>query len=607
MARQELRTFNDIVSQIMSLIKLQSSDTISKNRIKGDVVRAYLDEVIPYHQWPWLRNKVNVQAQEYFGTGTAAVTLNSVTVTLSETLLVSKQGHYFSVNGSNEIYKIKSHSAGSTTLTLDMPYTSATNATAAFKIWTDSIPLPTDLDQIIEVTHPFLVEPMQGVGLQELRRYTSVSPKSEGRPVYYTLGDWVDPSPYASISGLPATATRASNGVVKTIKFAATLGASASTALLRVGDRIQIGSAGNYTYNIEAIVSSISTTTNTNDTITYTALTRLDEASTADTGISVKKLSTESYERQKELTVYPAVFNSKTNITIDYTKEIAPLENDDDEPELPLSDRIVLFWLGLSYAYSRERNPEEALMYRQMAEQRLARMAGRISESIDKPMLLPSRNYLNSKRQSVRTRSFGDKALGFSGGGTSTNPTGTANQVAVFGADGTLQSSSTISTTELEALNNIVGNIEDRLNALGLPSGSAGNRVLISDSTPAIAESDITSTELTYLDNVDVLTSVTLMDNTAVADVAASWAVASFTTLHIDYSIKRGSAVEAGVIKLVSDGTNAGIAQGAAASLGSNGVVFSADISAGNLRLLYTTTSTGANATLKYKAHKWLA
>jgi hypothetical protein len=606
--KQELRTFKNIVDQIMGLMKYQSTDTISRNKIKEDVQRAYLTEVMPFHEWPWLRNKINIQAPAYFATGTASVTQGSVSVTLTETLTTSRKNYSFSIDGQNEIYKIKDHVGGSTSLTLDVPYTGQTSATAKFKIWTDLIPLPSEATQILEASHPFSSKPMDGFGLQEIRRYATLSPKAEGRPRCFSLSDYIDPDPYSTVSSLPATLTRQSNGLIKTLVFAGTLGSTSSNLLLQVGDRIEVSGADNYDYNIEAIVSSISTTSVTNDTITYTGLAIRTESATSDVGITVKKSNTEGYEKQKYLHIYPSISNTTTTITVDYTKEIEPLVEDTDEPALPLADRIILFWYGLSYSYSRERNPEEAIMYRTLAEQRLARMAGNTNESTDKPILIPSRLYLNTKRSSQKMRRFGSDSVSF-GGGSTTNPLGTPDQVAVFGTDGTLQSSSTISTTELGALNGIQGNIEARLNAIGLPTGSVGNRVLISsdDPTPAIIESDVDVSAIEYLEGTAGLTSVVLTDNTASAATAASFDITTITTIFIDYSISRGTAYESGKIVLVTDGSTASMSQGGIASIGDVGTVLSADVSSGNLRLRYTTTSTGTNATLKYKSNFWLA
>lgn len=103
------------------------------------------------------------------------------------------------------------------------------------------------------------------------------------------------------------------------------------------------------------------------------------------------------------------------------------------------------------------------------------------------------------------------------------------------------------------------------------------------------------------------VTSATLTDNTASATLVTSWAYATYDSVTINYSLKRGTSNKAsGVLKICTDGTNASIAQ-SEASIGTLGVTFTVDISGANLRLLFTTTSTGTAATFKYKEEKWLA
>lgn len=658
----------------MSMLKIQSTDTVSKDRIKADVQRAYLQEVIPYHNWPWLRSKINLKLDAYTYSGTASVTSNSVSVTLTEAPTHSKAGYNFSIDGSTEIYKIITHAGGGTAVTLDMPFMGTSNSTARYKIWTDSIPLPSDCQEIIEITHPFALKPMEGMGIQEIRRVAALGPKTEGRPRYYTLGNQVDPSPYSAISGSPTTTYRSSSGTLKTIVFASTLGASTSTLLLKVGDRIRVRGAGSYDYNIDAVVASVTTTTLTNDTITYSALTSRTESSTADTGITVTKQNTESYEVQNQLIVFPSMFNQNTLLAVDYIKDIQALESDDDEPSIPLKDRVILYWLGASYAYSRERNPEEAMLYRQLGEQRLAKMAGRTTESVDKPSMVPSNLYLNSKRQNIRSRFSRAGADAFSGVGSGgqANITGTANKAAIYDSDGQLASSPSISTTELGYLDGVTSNLQTQLDAIttladgkiyignaansatevtpsgdvtmtnaGVTSITAGvivdadinasaaitrsktasgtaYRILANNSSGVMSENAaLTASAVVVADAngqlasstmlAGVLTSATLADNTAVAADVATWTAATYDTIILRYSLKRGSANKAtGQIKISTDGTNAAIAQDQA-DIGTLGVTFTVDVSAGSLRLRYTTTSTGTAVTMKYLEEKWLA
>lgn len=95
----------------------------------------------------------------------------------------------------------------------------------------------------------------------------------------------------------------------------------------------------------------------------------------------------------------------------------------------------------------------------------------------------------------------------------------------------------------------------------------------------------------------------TLTDNT-VNGVVFSVNVTGSENWIISYSLKRGSVKRVGELYITSDGTNAYITDVNTYS-DEVGTVFTADISAGNLRLLYTTTSTGTAVTVKYHSKRW--
>lgn len=101
-------------------------------------------------------------------------------------------------------------------------------------------------------------------------------------------------------------------------------------------------------------------------------------------------------------------------------------------------------------------------------------------------------------------------------------------------------------------------------------------------------------------------TTATLTDNTTSPTSTASFPVASESVVFMRYSIVRGVIRETGEISLVTDGTSSFITRGSATNNGDPGVTFTADISGGNMRLLYTTTSTGSNASFKFKVESWL-
>lgn len=606
--RYELRTFKDIVDAIMEACQIQSSDTVERNRIKRSVQLVYHDEVLPYKQWQWLRGTANLQKEPYFGTGTVSVTSGSCIATLTDAPQATRKGFWFSLEGSNVKYRILAHTAGSTTLTLEVPFGESTNATARFKIWTDAIPLPNDLEEVIEIKHSHHIKPITNIGLQEMRRLEATGTKSEGYPAYYTTTDYKDPEAYADIAGLPASATRTSSGLVKTIRFASTLGASETSALLRPGDQIEVivSGADGYRYSSRATVTRLFTGSATNDSISYTGLVNWNEGATADTGIQVRKLEPESYDKYREIITYPGIFNARINLELDYIKQIVSLEADTDEPVVPLRDRIVLYYGALYHTWTRKRNPEEAGAARQLFQAKLDKMAGKTEDSPDKPQMVPSKLYMGAKRAGQRLRSRRTDGISFGGSGATTAPSGNPSKVAVFGSDGYLQSSS-ITTLELDQLDGIDSNVQDQIDALQLEIDDltldtpvAANRVVLSEVDGTYRESTITETQLLTLSGVSA-GSLTLVDNTGSPTTWLSVAHASYKGLFISYNLQRGAGNSAaGTLMVSTDGTTASIAE-AQTSQGTLGVTFTAAISGANLLVQYTTTSTGTNVTGTYR------
>lgn len=111
------------------------------------------------------------------------------------------------------------------------------------------------------------------------------------------------------------------------------------------------------------------------------------------------------------------------------------------------------------------------------------------------------------------------------------------------------------------------------------------------------------------------LTTATLADNTAAATLVTgcSWAVATYRAVKLMYQISRGAGnYSVGWITLLYDGTNARITVGEDDSIGTvlsplpspvTGIVFTADVNGGNMRLLYQTNSTGTAATMYYSRY----
>jgi hypothetical protein len=205
-----------------------------------------------------------------------------------------------------------------------------------------------------------------------------------------------DPEPYVSISGLPVSASRSSSGLIRSIVFNSTV-----ENYLEVGDRIQITGSSNTAYNGDFTVASVNTTT-----ITFTSSSVLTESSTLDSNIVVKVL--DSYETDQcidRLYIYPYIYTKQTTIHINGIRNLPPLENDNDEPAMPVVDRDILLYGALARGWRRIRNTEEAANNEALFADKFSNMAARIKAKTGFPKVTMNELYLSSKYQR-RRRSF---------------------------------------------------------------------------------------------------------------------------------------------------------------------------------------------------------
>lgn len=190
----KLIDFRDLQDSILEELKIQSSDTVSIQRIKRSINEVYINEVVPHARWKWLENHTKVRFNAAYSSGTAEVTPSSATVTLTPAPSVSLgsfANQYFSVAGHTEVYIIEAHTAGSATLTLTSQFLGVFNETAPFKVWTDKVALPADCRETVTVWHNMYSRPMDAMGWQKFRELTINNPKLEGYPRVYYTGDFV--------------------------------------------------------------------------------------------------------------------------------------------------------------------------------------------------------------------------------------------------------------------------------------------------------------------------------------------------------------------------------------------------------------------------------
>lgn len=99
------------------------------------------------------------------------------------------------------------------------------------------------------------------------------------------------------------------------------------------------------------------------------------------------------------------------------------------------------------------------------------------------------------------------------------------------------------------------------------------------------------------------LQSVSLVDNTSTTIFTLAWAGSEH--LLIDYSIVRSGARETGTMRVVTDGSVAGVSTDSSYINGNSGVTFAASVAGADLTLTGTTTSTGVAAQMKYSIRRW--
>lgn len=627
---QQLKTFGDICAAVREELKISATDATTVARIKRDVNIVY-SEVINNSRWWWLQQSTALQVPQMYQTGTCTVYHNQNKITFSQPIGSKKENYYISIAGDTEIYQIESHTPGDNFVKITKRFIGSSVQSASFKIWTDRIPLPTNCKETIEVTTTVGRAPLENLGLQEFRRLQSMLPLRQGVPEVYTTGDFNEPFPTTVIAGLPSLINRTSSGIIKTLIFNAALPASMIN-----GQKLRVSKANQAGFNGDVMVASITQTNISRDTLIYTGTEDFTEVSTPDADLTITAIATTTNSaRYRALYVYPAISDKRVGLQVDYQKAAPAMENDDDEPIIPIDDRMVLLYGALHRAWSRERNPEEAARNESLYGTKVSRMMGQIQDSLDKPLLRPSRLYLGAKRASLRHRRFNFALDGFLGalqsntsGGSPVAVLGTPDTVAIFNSDGELEGSSVVSTSELNYLDGASSNIQAQITAINaylaalqivdaqvdpaaaiqrskLANGTA-NKVVINNGSGVMTDSSISDTELTFLSGVIPLTSLSIPNNQAAPAPLFTIPVVNSYCFILYSILRQGINVEGGTMLLLNDGSNADLTIDSAV-LGATGISLTADVSGGNVRVLATSTNTGFVAAFKYAVIKWAA
>ncbi len=96
--------------------------------------------------------------------------------------------------------------------------------------------------------------------------------------------------------------------------------------------------------------------------------------------------------------LYPSCSDRPIHIKVLGLDELEELDGDDDEPAMPISDRIVLYYGGMWMAYEQQRNETESAKNYNLFMKKMDRMAARSGEAPQKTTMEVDRNYLAEKR-----------------------------------------------------------------------------------------------------------------------------------------------------------------------------------------------------------------
>jgi hypothetical protein len=644
----KLLDFQDIYTAVMAELKVPLTDTTTLERIKRDINMTYIHEVVPYRRWWWLRGNTRV-VHKAPNRVSASVNPDSTAVTLSsapDVGLGSFAGKVFSTDGFNEVYEIASHTAGSTSLTLTSAYQGQAAVEKSSIIWEQFINLPTDCRETFEVWHDRMAKPLQGVGIQEYRRISSTGVKSEAYPVYYSTTDHVAPSSpesetdrYRVMFLHPAISPNSENVTINIdyIKETADLDDDSDEPVIPREDRIVLvygalakawsrerneeAAGRSYTQFQNKLAKMAGDVEDSMDTPMFSPSSRylaakrssglrryrgdlystgsFGQASGASLPTYLKDVTIEGAILTDNMTVNSGITIDGRDISADGagldahiaassgvhgvtgdvlgTSDAQTIINKDIDSDNNTITNIVNADIKATAAIARTKIAMGAANY-----VLINNASGVFSEE----------QYLSKARGGAAADM---SSVTFPSSGTLVTEDGT-HTLTNKGIDSDTNTITNIVNADIKAAAGINVNKLEALTA---------DRAAEIDSSGFLKSSAITADELAYLDDVVKLTTVTLTDNTT--DGVAIALDDANTSVIIEYSASRGATnLEVGHIYMTHDGSNVDVSP-VGADLGTTGLTFSGDLDSGNVRLLYTTTSTGTDVTFKYKLHKWAA
>jgi hypothetical protein len=200
-------TFTDIETRCMNELRLNTANTVDKAKVDAVINMVYRDIYVKCDWW-FLRKRAITNTLAKYTTGTILVTNGSTSVTLSSAPAVglgSFAGGKLTVigdtNDNSAVYRISSHTAGTTAITLDAAFTGADSTAATYRIYFDEYTLSSDVGKILKATVFGQTLNMERVSFEDMANLKSSGDMTEGKPRCFTVNDF-------ETTGDPTTARR---------------------------------------------------------------------------------------------------------------------------------------------------------------------------------------------------------------------------------------------------------------------------------------------------------------------------------------------------------------------------------------------------------------
>jgi len=100
-------------------------------------------------------------------------------------------------------------------------------------------------------------------------------------------------------------------------------------------------------------------------------------------------------------------------------------------------------------------------------------------------------------------------------------------------------------------------------------------------------------------------TAITVTDNIVAPTSLFTYTATGNNFAIIEYSIVRSTSYRVGRLMIVHNGVTPASVSDDFVETSPTGITFTADISGANVRVLFTSTNTGINGSLKYSMRRW--